>query len=108
MSEKTFTPVIGIEIHIQLKTKSKMFCACPADYANEPNSRICPVCMGLPGSLPVLNRAAVHQGMLAGMALNCAVQPVTFFSRKAYFYPDLPKGFQTSGCDMPIAVNGWL
>ncbi|MCL2010043.1 MAG: Asp-tRNA(Asn)/Glu-tRNA(Gln) amidotransferase subunit GatB [Synergistaceae bacterium] len=104
-----FTPVIGIEIHIQLKTKSKMFCACPADYSgDEPNSRICPVCMGLPGSLPVLNRAVVHQGMLAGMALNCAVQPVTFFSRKAYYYPDLPKGFQTSGCDMPIAVNGWL
>jgi len=105
----TFTPVIGIEIHIQLKTKSKMFCACPADYANdEPNSHICPVCMGLPGSLPVLNRMAAHQGMLTGLALNCTIQPVTFFSRKAYYYPDLPKGFQTSGCNMPIAVNGWI
>ena len=110
MSEKlTFTPVIGIEIHIQLKTKSKMFCACSAEYANEePNSYICPVCMGLPGSMPVLNREVVHQGMLAGMALNCTVQQTTFFSRKAYYYPDLPKGFQISGCDMPIAVNGWI
>jgi aspartyl-tRNA(Asn)/glutamyl-tRNA(Gln) amidotransferase subunit B len=125
MSDKlTFTPVIGIEIHIQLKTKSKMLCACPADYANkvnsgsagregplggdEPNSRVCPVCMGLPGSLPALNRAVAYQGMLAGLALNCAIQPKTYFSRKAYFYPDLPKGFQTSGCDAPIAVNGWI
>jgi len=107
--ELTFTPVIGIEIHIQLKTKSKMFCACPTDYANdEPNSHICPACMGLPGTFSLLNRMAVHQGMLAGMALNCTIQQNTFFSRKSYYYPDLPKGFQTSGCDMPIAVNGWI
>lgn len=106
-----FTPVIGIEVHIQLKTKSKMFCSCPTGYANDepkPNSHICPTCMGLPGSLPVLNRGVVLQGMLAGMALNCTVQQTTFFSRKAYYYPDLPKGFQTSGCDAPIAINGWL
>ncbi len=111
MSDKnlTFTPVIGIEIHIQLKTKSKIFCTCSADYTNdEPNSHICPVCMGLPGSLPVLNRAVVQQGMLAGMALNCTVQPRTFFFRKSYYYPDLPKGFQTSQCDLPIVENGYI
>lgn len=111
MSDKklTFTPVIGIEIHIQLKTKSKIFCSCSADYTNdEPNSHICPVCMGLPGSLPVLNRAVVQQGMLAGMALHCTVQPRTFFFRKSYYYPDLPKGFQTSQCDLPIVENGYI
>ncbi|MDR2523153.1 MAG: Asp-tRNA(Asn)/Glu-tRNA(Gln) amidotransferase subunit GatB [Synergistaceae bacterium] len=105
----TFTPVIGIEVHIQLKTKSKVFCTCSADYANDPpNSHICPVCTGLPGSMPVLNKAVVHQGMLAGMALNCTVQPTTLFFRKSYYYPDLPKGFQTTQSDLPIAANGWL
>jgi aspartyl-tRNA(Asn)/glutamyl-tRNA(Gln) amidotransferase subunit B len=105
----TFTPVIGIEIHIQLKTKSKVFCACSADYANDPpNSHICPVCTGLPGSMPALNKAVVRQGMLAGLVLNCAVQPTTFFFRKSYYYPDLPKGFQTTQSDLPIAASGWL
>lgn len=105
----TFTPVIGIEIHIQLKTKSKIFCSCPADYVNnEPNSHVCPVCMGLPGAMPVLNKAVVRQGMLAGMALNCSVQSPTLFFRKAYYYPDLPKGFQTSQCDLPIVENGYI
>jgi aspartyl-tRNA(Asn)/glutamyl-tRNA(Gln) amidotransferase subunit B len=110
MSDKlTFTPVIGIEIHIQLKTKSKVFCSCSADYTNdEPNSHVCPVCMGLPGSMPVLNEAVVRQGMLAGMALNCEVQPTTLFFRKSYFYPDLPKNYQITQSDLPIAANGWL
>ena len=110
MSDKlTFTPVIGIEIHIQLKTKSKIFCACSADYTgNQPNSHICPVCMGLPGAMPVLNRAVVQQGMLAGMALNCTVQSPTLFFRKSYYYPDLPKGYQTSQCDLPIVENGYV
>ncbi|MDR1730817.1 MAG: Asp-tRNA(Asn)/Glu-tRNA(Gln) amidotransferase subunit GatB [Synergistaceae bacterium] len=111
MSDKelTFTPVIGIEIHIQLKTKSKIFCTCSADYTNdEPNSHICPVCMGLPGSLPVLNRAVVQQGMLAGLALNCSIVSPTLFFRKSYYYPDLPKGFQTTQSDLPIAASGWL
>ncbi|GHS87284.1 aspartyl/glutamyl-tRNA(Asn/Gln) amidotransferase subunit B [Synergistales bacterium] len=105
----TFTPVIGIEIHIQLKTKSKVFCKCGTDYANDPpNSHVCPVCMGLPGSLPVLNRAVVQQGMLAGLALNCRILPTTFFFRKSYYYPDLPKGFQVTQSDLPIAAEGWL
>ncbi|MDR2179142.1 MAG: Asp-tRNA(Asn)/Glu-tRNA(Gln) amidotransferase subunit GatB [Synergistaceae bacterium] len=105
----TFTPVIGIEIHIQLKTKSKVFCSCSADYTNdEPNSHICPVCMGLPGSMPVLNKSVIQQGMLAGMALNCTVQPTTYFFRKSYYYPDLPKNYQITQSDLPIAANGWL
>ncbi|MDR1875891.1 MAG: Asp-tRNA(Asn)/Glu-tRNA(Gln) amidotransferase subunit GatB [Synergistaceae bacterium] len=105
----TFTPVIGIEIHIQLRTKSKIFCTCSADYTNdEPNSHICPVCMGLPGSLPVLNRAVVEQGMLAGLALNCSIVSPTLFFRKSYYYPDLPKGFQITQSDLPIAAGGWL
>lgn len=109
MGNLTFTPVIGIEIHIQLKTKSKIFCTCSADYTNdEPNSHICPVCMGLPGSMPVLNKAVVQQGMLAGMALNCTVQPRTYFFRKSYYYPDLPKGHQITQSDLPIAADGWL
>ena len=108
-AQLTFTPVIGIEIHIQLKTKSKIFCSCAADYTNdEPNSHICPVCMGLPGAMPVLNKAVVQQGMLAGMALNCTVASPTLFFRKSYYYPDLPKGYQTSQCDLPIVENGYI
>ena len=112
MSDKTtltFTPVIGIEIHIHLKTKSKVFCSCSTDYtSDDSNSHVCPVCMGLPGSMPVLNKAVVQQGMLAGMALNCTVQPTTYFFRKCYFYPDLPKNYQITQSDLPIAANGWL
>ncbi|MDR1378710.1 MAG: Asp-tRNA(Asn)/Glu-tRNA(Gln) amidotransferase subunit GatB [Synergistaceae bacterium] len=105
----TFTPVIGIEIHIQLKTKSKIFCSCSADYTHDaPNSHICPVCMGLPGSMPVLNETVVQQGMLAGMALNCGIQPTTYFFRKSYYYPDLPKGHQITQSDLPIAEKGYL
>ena len=89
--ELTFTPVIGIEIHIQLKTDTKIFCGCSTDTGGEPNTHICPVCMGLPGALPVLNEKVVEQGLLAGMALNCSVQPASLFFRKFYFYLDLPK-----------------
>ncbi|MDR1048716.1 MAG: Asp-tRNA(Asn)/Glu-tRNA(Gln) amidotransferase subunit GatB [Synergistaceae bacterium] len=107
--ELAFTPVIGIETHIQLKTKSKVFCTCSADYTgDEPNTHICPVCTGLPGSLPVLNRGVVRQGMLAGMALNCTVIRQTLYFRKSYYYPDLPKGFQITQSDLPIAASGWL
>ncbi len=109
MSEKlTFTPVIGIEIHIQLKTDTKIFCGCSTDTDGEPNTHICPVCMGLPGTLPVLNERVVEQGLLAGMALNCSVQPASLFFRKSYFYPDLPKGYQTSQCDLPIVAGGYI
>ncbi len=109
MGKLTFTPVIGIEIHIQLKTESKIFCSCSADCTTtEPNSHVCPVCMGLPGTLPVLNKQVVHQGMLAGFALNCELQSPTLFFRKAYYYPDLPKGYQTSQCDLPIVEKGYV
>ena len=108
MPELTFTPVIGIEIHIRLKTKSKIFCSCSTNTDVPPNTHICPVCMGLPGSLPRLNHEVVEKGMLAGMALNCVVQPKSLFFRKSYFYPDLPKGHQISQCDLPIVANGFI
>ena len=108
MSELTFTPVIGIEIHIRLKTDTKIFCSCSTNTDVPPNTHICPICMGLPGSLPRLNHNVVEQGMLAGMALNCTVQPRSLFFRKSYFYPDLPKGHQISQCDLPIVANGYI
>ncbi len=108
MSELTFTPVIGIEIHIRLKSDTKIFCSCSTNTDVPPNTHICPVCMGLPGSLPRLNHTVVEKGMLAGMALNCEVQPKSLFFRKSYFYPDLPKGHQISQCDLPIVANGFI
>ncbi len=108
MSELTFTPVIGIEIHIRLKTDTKIFCACSTDTDAPANTNICPVCMGLPGSLPRLNHNVVEKGMLAGMALHCTVQPRSLFFRKSYFYPDLPKGHQISQCDLPVVADGYI
>ncbi len=108
MSELTFTPVIGIEIHIRLKTDTKIFCSCSTNTDAPANSHICPVCMGLPGSLPRLNHNVVEKGMLAGLALNCTVQPRSLFFRKSYFYPDLPKGHQISQCDLPVVADGYI
>lgn len=108
MSELTFTPVIGIEIHIRLKTDTKIFCSCSTNTEDPANTHICPVCMGLPGSLPRLNHNVVEKGMLAGLALNCSVQPTSLFFRKSYFYPDLPKGHQISQCDLPVVANGYI
>jgi len=104
-----YQPIIGLEIHVQLKTKSKMFCSCPnvSDDAG-PNTAICPVCTGQPGILPVLNKAALEMGILAAQALNCQIQEKSKFDRKNYFYPDLPKGYQISQYDMPIALGGYL
>ena len=96
MPELTFTPVIGIEIHIRLKSASKLFCSCSTNTDAEPNTNICPVCMGLPGSLPYLNHHVVEQGMLAGFALNCGIRHKSLFFRKSYFYPDLPKGTKSA------------
>ena len=108
MPELEFTPVIGIEIHIRLKTDTKIFCSCSTNTDAPANTNICPVCMGLPGSLPRLNHNVVEKGMLAGMALNCTVQPRSLFFRKSYFYPDLPKGHQISQCDLPVVADGYI
>lgn len=104
-----YEPTIGLEIHVQLRTKSKMFCGCAADYQTAPpNTRVCPVCFALPGSLPVINRRAVEFTMMTGLALNCEIARTTKFDRKNYGYPDLMKGYQISQYDMPIARNGHL
>ncbi|MFB6291708.1 MAG: Asp-tRNA(Asn)/Glu-tRNA(Gln) amidotransferase subunit GatB [Candidatus Bipolaricaulia bacterium] len=101
--------VIGLEIHAQLLTETKLFCGCSADYfGKEPNSNTCPVCLGMPGTLPVLNKRAVDYGLRAAMALNCKIPERSKFDRKNYFYPDLPKGYQISQFDEPLAVNGYL
>ncbi|MDP7239928.1 MAG: Asp-tRNA(Asn)/Glu-tRNA(Gln) amidotransferase GatCAB subunit B, partial [Dehalococcoidia bacterium] len=104
-----FETVIGLEVHSQLLTRSKMYCSCAADYAStRPNSRVCPVCLGMPGVLPVINRKAVEFTIMTGMALNCAIAEHTKFDRKNYSYPDLVKGYQISQYDAPIANGGWL
>ncbi len=106
--ELNFTPVIGIEIHIRLKTATKIFCGCSTNTDAAPNTNVCPVCMGLPGSLPRLNIAAVQKGMLAGMALHCTPRQKSLFYRKSYFYPDLPKGHQITQSDLPIMAEGYI
>lgn len=104
-----FEAIIGLETHIQLNTLSKIFCACKADSWNDPpNSNICPVCTGLPGVLPVLNRAVVEKAVLLAAAMHATIQPISYFDRKNYFYPDLPKGYQISQYDMPLARGGYL
>jgi len=100
--------VIGLEVHVELNTKSKAFCGCPTKFGAEANSHICPVCLGLPGSLPVINRGMVERAVRAGLALNCEIAEKTKFDRKNYYYPDLPKAYQISQYDMPIATKGFL
>ncbi|RFD25317.1 Asp-tRNA(Asn)/Glu-tRNA(Gln) amidotransferase GatCAB subunit B [Mycobacterium uberis] len=103
-----FDPVLGLEVHVELSTVTKMFCGCVTTFGAEPNTQVCPVCLGLPGSLPVLNRAAVELAIQIGLALNCEIVPWCRFARKNYFYPDMPKNYQISQYDEPIAIDGYL
>jgi aspartyl-tRNA(Asn)/glutamyl-tRNA(Gln) amidotransferase subunit B len=102
-----FDPVLGLEVHVELNTVTKMFCGCATEFGAEPNTQVCPVCLGLPGSLPALNGAAVESAIRIGLALNCTIAEWCRFARKNYFYPDMPKNFQTSQYDEPIAFDGW-
>src|SRR4051812_2423170 len=106
MSETLLEPVIGLEIHAQLLTASKIFCGCSAAYGGAPNTHVCTVCLGMPGALPVLNRKAVDYAIRAGLALGCTIQQTSIFARKNYFYPDLPKGYQISQYEQPLATSG--
>jgi aspartyl-tRNA(Asn)/glutamyl-tRNA(Gln) amidotransferase subunit B len=101
-------PVIGLEMHVQLSTRTKMFCACALSFGEPPNTRTCPVCLGHPGTLPTLNAEAVHYGLMIAMALGCEIAPRSIFHRKNYFYPDLPKGYQISQYDIPLGTGGRL
>src|SRR3954470_18115785 len=103
---REYEPVIGLEIHAHLLTASKIFCGCSTAFGAPPNTHVCPVCLGFPGALPVLNRAAVNAAIKAALALGCTIHETSIFARKNYFYPDLPKGYQISQYERPLATGG--
>jgi len=103
-----FEPVIGLEVHAQLKTRSKIFCGCSTEFGAKPNTHVCPVCLGMPGVLPVLNRKVVEYAIRMAIATHCRISPESRFARKNYFYPDLPKGYQISQYELPIALGGYI
>ncbi|HEY4462395.1 MAG TPA: Asp-tRNA(Asn)/Glu-tRNA(Gln) amidotransferase subunit GatB, partial [Streptosporangiaceae bacterium] len=103
-----YEPAIGLETHVELGTRTKLFCGCPAEFGGEPNTHVCPVCLGLPGSLPVPSRTAIEYTIRIGLALNCSIASWCRFARKNYFYPDMPKDFQISQYDEPLCTDGWL
>ena len=103
-----YETVVGLEVHVELSTKTKIFCGCSTEFGKEPNSHCCPICLGMPGAIPLMNKSVVEYAAKAGLALNCQIAEFSRFDRKNYFYPDLPKAYQISQYYIPLAKNGYI